>query len=419
MFSALPRQSSQNIISFDFLLHDILCAKVPPSDVTDLCKELTEIEILTLLDEISQELHAVGLECFLLEDFLKNNDPKLLLGLSEQIDQDLKIKEKAETEFKKKISFVDENVQKYESKELSGQKSHINKSKSIISVVTTLGRDFKSRDYKLNYRTKFDLSLKLAQRITNHTKDLERTGCLELLTINATIEEKKFAIFEAKEFLESFDRNIVSLGLDPATGLISSEKFLKFCKSYLHNEMGLCAKMRITSNNISQEIHARKIQVASAKEMKDLITTTDFEILNIRKENQTKMCEEKADFVEHSRMLVTKLAYDCTVQRKQLVAKEKDYKILVHKVADARKLLARKQNELDLIETEVKACTENLRSLEDLCINSASPSIQDYIDLNQVLSSLAREKKMLKQKIHINNIHLANAKRKYYAKKRM
>lgn len=420
MFSVLRKLPNEKTAKFDYILNDILSTEIALSDVVHLCSKLSVIETLTLLEEINQELQFASLECLILEDYLNNNDPKLLVGLTKQVEQDLKLKDEADAEWKKtNVKLSIESTNKLRKNTLANQKSFINRAKSNASLGTTGTRDYKAKEYSLNYKTRCELSTKLAKSLAQQIKELERKGCRNLRDLHVTIEEKKFEISEAHEALKSFDKNVVNLGYDPTTRLISSEKFLKFCKIYLHNGMGICAKIRITANNTSHEIHALTIKLVAAEEIHAVITTTDFKLLDIRKENQINDYEEKSESADHSRMLAGKLAIEVSAQKKLLMAADKDYKGLLHKVEEAKRRLTRKEDELLLIRNEVENATTNLERLKKLNSTSEAPSIQQYIDLSRVLTNLAREKKMLNQKIHIYKIHLANAKHKYNSKKKM
>lgn len=416
MFSLLQGQLSGHVNVFTSIpcLSDILSAEISPSVMLDMCRGLTVFEISTVLEEVDMELKNVQLENMVLEDILTNNEPKLLMGIGDT-DIELYVKERNKAQ---PVPKSDENYEVAKEKPKTGISSNMissfgssqlhHKNRSFASETTL---DGKHRDLKLNFKTKVLLTDKIAKAIATNVRAIERQASLKIKEINGTIEEIKYELSETEDSLTSFNRNVVELGFDRSTGLTHSEKFVKFCRNYLDTGMATCAKMRITSNTIAQEIHTLGVRLISAQELGGILSPMDYEVLLIRKEMQIETLEQKQNASDFARQFIGKTSYVSSSQKKQLVTEENKLKLILHRIEDIKKQVGRCESEFDTIEGEVMTATESLQRLKrKIKHNNDAPSIQDYIDLNIRLGNLQKERKSIKQKVYLLNIHMKNSK---------
>lgn len=419
-------------------LRDILDAEISASDIKARCHELTMPEVLTVLKEVEMELQNVEFENMVLEDVLRNNEPRLLIGLTTEdiekglnernFEQDVKEKNLEKEVKNRHIEKIAKRMYTSEQKNDASvqEKSNLSLSKLETSSFFKIRSNYstatleKRRDYKLNFKTKTELANKMGKGVRTHVQSVEREGFLKLKEINAAIATMNYELSETEEVLASFNKNVVDLGFNTTYGSISSEQFIKFCKHYLNEGMATCAKMRITSHTFAQDINSLRVRLISAEELKGMLSHMDFEALLITKENQIKLLEEKYSTCEHGRQAIGKTSFTKSKQKYQLLEKENKLKSIVSKIEDIQKQIARCDKECETTQDDVAAATDNLERLERrIEKNSVAPSIQDYIDLTVQLSALEKERKTLKHKIYLLNIRLKNAQHISHIKRKM
>lgn len=408
MFSLLKGATPEE--TFDFghgtnnFLNDLLIGNVRAEDVILNCKDRDILEIFKITHEIDSELKYLHLENMVFENFLEANDPKMLLGLTdEEIAAGL-----IRTSAIKVQPSKHKNVSVATAFAARGIQSNITTS---FTKKSSVGGDAmkNTKDFRLNYKTKVELADRLAKQKKVNVKQFEVQMCLEAKKIQATLEEVIYELKEVGDCLDCFDRNVVILGRDPDTGHTCAEKFASFCNHFYHTGMGLVAKLRITSNNHNQEIISLRNKVTSKKEMGGLISAADFDLMLIKKLKETKTLETNMNTLDFIKSYHGKVSYTLAVRRKELIELEVEMKKMLDKTEFLRKQIASFEKKFDYVQGEVHDAQENLRTIKKKMNNYKAPKIIDYISLKEKLISLEKEKKKMDRDIYLLKIHLKNA----------
>lgn len=390
MFSTIKDETYNE--DFKFLFQQILPAEINHSEVDNLCRDLSSLEILAVLEEVDEELNNVLLENMVLENFLQKNDPIFLVDITDE-------------KIRKDIEDRGYNPQKGD--QISTSVKSFFKTKSMA----TSQRAARTQTYKLNVKTKRELSEKEAFEIVRNIKNIEVLGNSKVKEINATIEDINYEFQETDDVLESFNKNVVVLGLDPGTGYINAERFVKFCKNYFIQGMSICAKMRITTQNIDQEISSQKRRLIYTQELKGVISAVDYETALIEKEKLSKSLEERIMTCTHERNNISNNVFAISNHKQLLENSEQRLKSLKNKCEAQQQIINKLVNEETIVNNEIKKSQAQLRKLTnrmEKCSNY--PSIQDYFDLNINQNSLLKEKKSLERNIHLLKVKLKNTK---------
>lgn len=393
-------------------LNDILFGNLKADEVVETCEDLDVFDIFKIIHKVNAELRNLSLENLVLENFLEVNDPKLLFGVTDkELANDIN-QIKSETG-KIKFDSTNDYQQKgsREKERTSNPSLAMSAFKKSNASQSTFG--MKTKEYRLNYKSKVELADKLSRDVRSKIKNLERDLCLDVRRINSEIEEVRYDIKEANNCLDSFNRNVVFLGRDPNTGVIRAEIFTKFFKSFYNTGLGLMSNFKITSNNIQQEIVSLRKNVFTKKEMGGVLTSVDFDRLMIVKVEETKTSEDQMNTVSFLKAYHGKVSYSLSVKRKELLELEMKLKSLQNKIETLKKSVSSIEKEFEVVEKEMSEASVSLTVLQKQMHAFTAPKIFDYIALKEELSSLDKEKKKLKQNIYLLRIHAKNAHQKY------
>lgn len=423
MFSLLKGVVSEEAFEVDNSLNnfinDILFANVHSYDIIDKCSDFDVIDIFKMLHKVEEEVNYLKLENMVLIDFLEQNDPKMLFGLSDsEIAADVLVSEQTKRE-EGKIKFnVQARVQRMirEVGATSATSMTSNVKKSAAQSLATI-YEARVKDYRLNYKSKVDLTTKLAKKVRHDINHRERNMEQNIKQIFAEMEEIKYSIKEADDCRESFDRNVVILGTDPNTNHISAEKFIIFSKNFYNTGMGLMSNLRINLNCFDQDILTLRNEVSSKSEMGGILRKVDFDLMMIKKLRENKTYEDQMNTVHFLKDYHGKVSYTLSYKRKELIQTETELKKLQTKIEILRKSVESIEKEFEYCEQEVESAQKNLDILQNKFETFTAPQISSYIALKETLHNLEKEKKILKQKMYLLNIRLKNAKQKYKSSK--
>lgn len=427
MFSVLKSQVDPQEHESGYLaciVTEILGGQINYTDIVSKCDMLDVLELFEVCDAIDEEHLNICLENFVLEDFLMQNDPKMLIGLTEEnILADLKkvitIQETERIKFDSDVTKKNPTVARNQdavsvaSSNMSSMKRSLGQSSSAVGQsMNAVALEIKTKQYHLNYKTKVELTTKACIALKALIRSHEIAACREFKRIEALSEEAKYQLSEVDGTFENFNLKVVKFGCDPDTGFISSEKFVIFGQQFLHSGMTICSKMRLTINNFQQKITSMKLALTSKQDMSVVLTGADFQKLLIRKELESKLFTERLNTLDFIKEFEGKVRYTLNFKRRELIAAEKRLKALGKKVSDVKKKILRTKSEVELINTERDKAIENLERLTELNESTYAPKTVDYIGLKEKLSKLEKELKILRRQNYLLNIRLKNAVQK-------
>lgn len=224
MFKHITEDTNINYV-LTLRMSEILLGKVPESDILSECQKLSPEEILEVSEALDKEIKYASLENMILEDFLNENGPKLLIGLTdEEIAADLKkIPDSLEGVAHKHVR-IDETIRRgYSQKsfDTSSQGSLASLFKKPQSI-----RPKRTKEQSLTYKAKQRLLMKTCISIKAKIEELTRKSFEKRKEMSILLENMKYEVQEVDDLFDVFSKNVVELGFDPNTGLISSESYL-------------------------------------------------------------------------------------------------------------------------------------------------------------------------------------------------
>lgn len=414
----LPEETFEIDVKTKSRLNDILFGNLKPDELAESCETLGIIDVFKIVHEIDNELKSVSLENMVLQNFLETNDTKALFGLAdEELTYDIKIDNHQEKQklFKLEAAIKGKETQQHRVGREHGINQSVISSFHKKSVATASQNVLESRTklYRLNFKTKVELADKLAKGVKFNIRDAEVQMRLDIKKINSEIEEVNYDISEVDNCRDSFNRNVVFLGLDPDTGHISAEKFVKFSQSFCNTGLALMSNLRLASNNIQQEIFSLTKKVSARQEMGGILQSVDFDLLMINKSEELKTFDDQMNSLFFLKGYHGKVSYGLALRRKELVEMEANHKKLVDKIRALRKSISSAEKGFEVVEEELYVAREHLGILKNQMEVSSAPKIFDYITLKEELSKLGKEKKTLTQSINILQMRLKNAYKKY------
>lgn len=417
MFSCLESSSEQEHVNGHFasLLNEIFSGLIGNSDIISRCDILNELQLWNICVAINEEYSYVRLENHVLEIFLEQNDPKMLINMPEEEMNPSSFKQntKQETFTDVKIKFPENTTKITPARHPDMMSYQSSSTASFYGKKLTISKstpfENKIQEYNLNYKTKHELTDKVCATLRANINRQEKKSCKELKNLEALAEETQYQLSETASISESFHHNVVILGCDSNTGIISSEKFVMFARQFLDSGMMLCAKMRINMNGLDNKIGRLRRLLESKMEMSGVVTNADYENLVIKKNLGIETINNQQRFHDFIVKFQVNSSHTRNRCRKDLIKAEDELKSLETKISATRKKIAKIAKDAGYVEAEKEVALQNLEILKELSAKKAAPKASHYIALKDELSKLDKQRKILERQTRLLNIRLTNA----------
>ncbi|XP_055916767.1 coiled-coil domain-containing protein 113 [Eupeodes corollae] len=348
-----------------------------------------------MLQRVHKELHLIKLENFVLNDFLQKNDPKLLNDLDNFKKRNAKIR----------LSMMEKRKSLVDSSYLGGRQS---RATSLAgSAIGSLQKP--AQEYNLNYRTKIDMAERLIVEIKKQIEVIKAKGVDDIKILKSKIEAMRYQCADRQEIIRNFEMHfLLNDALIYATEKQKIKQFRKYMNKCLKNGKTMLGTMRLKVTSVKEHCHQLRTILISKAEISGMLVPVDFEQLQIKKEEQIRILEEKNINLFGLKEVAGKTAQCLAKEKKNLETLEEKSKILVEKTAKAIKGISKLEKESRVFENELELEEEGLRHFKIQAEEFEAPSILDYINKKQELVALQKEQKRLQRKANIKTMKLKN-----------
>lgn len=104
---------------------------------------------------------------------------------------------------------------------------------------------------------------------------------IKRMNLRAQLEELALQLAEIKEARDIFDQTICKEGIDPITGRIPAEKFVRYMEEWLKSADSIIGKLRLRTCTLHYKYNSLKKQLAQKEELGESIHPVDFDVLKI------------------------------------------------------------------------------------------------------------------------------------------
>lgn len=376
--------------------------------------QLTSYELDTLdvedlkrhVEALEKEVAEIDLENELIERYLERNDPKMLIGINNELSKQKKTATR--------IQFV---INAETQPATNGGNNRLMPKQSVMSfgsfgTAGSFSRSARTNDSQLQERVGYAMRSNLCaketvnvhaetERIHTESKERARDLTAELETLCLTNDE----VNETREELKNF---VFVNGINPLTNKVPAERLLQFFDKWKKNGNGMRAKMRLQTATMRQGCITQRRALAAKAELSCILRPVDFEQLKMDKELFQRELHAKTKEIVSKKRASGNVSIALAVQRKQLIGKQDNLNRLNDKKDRIRKLTQKLEFESDKIENEKELWHKRIDKLTKAMNNHAAPSVMDYIQRKQDLQDLDKEIKILERKQRILELELKN-----------
>ncbi|XP_037928293.1 uncharacterized protein LOC119662678 [Teleopsis dalmanni] len=334
------------------------------------------LELYTALQNISNALMFTKVENFVLEDFFRKNDPKMLKGYE-----------------RVRASF-----------------SRMGLELSSITRSTSCDERLSIR-YHVKYRTKIELTEKLCSEIEKSSKKNRISGMREIRILNAIVIDLDITTQEAEEAQRKFQQIIDKSNISFKHA--EKEKVLldilkKFTNNWFNKANSLILGIRLRRNTIEEGCFAKSHELQLKEALAPSTTQNDFELLVVRRNRYRRIYKERRVNITEIKNMSGLVNRVMNQEREALISVREDKMSSDAKLNDIRNAIEKFKVELIAQTNLYNKDIRNITKLREKLEHFDAPSVAQYVEVKHDLILAEKEEKMVERKINIAVMKLKN-----------
>lgn len=341
--------------------------------------DLTDQQVIDLVQELETENRHLQVENVLFESFLHENDESLLDGLDEIM------------EFLLGRDWVSSSTDQLKYK--------LDSYTSITSIAEGKGP-------KINLAQKTDMLMRAMEDTQSKLETFLKKSHVTRRNLKSELQEFSIRELEIKEATDIFEYNVVVQGVDKLTQRIPAEKFIRYMDEWLRSAQFQIEKLRLRIATLKGQYNKVSHQLIQRQELGENVHAVDFDQLEIENKHFKDKIEQKnTHLIELKKMngganlvlsthkkTLQKLQEDCTRLKEEIEAKNKE-------ITFTEKVCEQADDEL---KTEIEKY-ENCKKLKSRYV---VPDVMEYVKLKVRLEELRKNIKVWIRRKKIQDIAL-------------
>lgn len=350
--------------------------------------DLTDQQVIDLVQELETENRHLQVENILFESFLHENDESLLDGIDE-IMEFLLSSDLASTSSTDQV-----NVQ---SKSTDKLKFKLDSYTSITSIAEGKGP-------KINLAQKTDMVMRAMEDTQSKLETFLKKSHVTRRNLKSELQEFSIREAEIKEATDIFEYNVVVQGVDKLTQRIPAEKFIRYMDEWLRSAQFQIEKLRLRIATLKGQYKKVSHQLIQRQELGENVHAVDFDQLEIENKHFKDKIEQKnTHLIELKKMngganlvlsthkkTLQKLQEDCTRLKEEIDAKNNE--------------IASTEKECEQADDELKAEIEKYENCKKLKYLYVVPDVMEYVKLKVRLEELRKNIKIWIRRKKIQDI---------------
>lgn len=129
---------------------------------------------------------------------------------------------------------------------------------------------------------KVELAKRDKERSENQMTTFIAKSKIKRMNLRAQLEELALQLAEVKEARDIFEQTICREGIDPITGRIPAEKFVRYMEEWLKSADSIIEKLRLRTCTLQYKYVSLRKQLVQKEELGESIHPVDFDVLKIQ-----------------------------------------------------------------------------------------------------------------------------------------
>lgn len=365
---------------------------------TDIFKDYSEKELHDLIDQTKSEHAKTDIENKMFLSYIANEESdvsnKILTGL-EKLPQDIQaiLSENFDA-----MSWLDETSESIYSRRSKKSLSTFSRG-SQRSIVT--GTTETSVQHKILEELSPLMKIEMAEKSIKHKEDninrVIKASDQKIFQMSCKMKEIQTSQNEITQKLSQFQKEIIQDGIDPITGRIPAETFLKFIRAKIKQDNTLSDKLRLRSASLRQSARTIQAKLASKNQLVGILRPVDFEQMMIDKTELTKNVKEKESQFYGLKKVNGQISLACAEQKKALDVKLRQVDAVKAKNVVTNQSIQRLGREQDAVRLKIEEIQKETEKLEYKMKHYTTPSIDDYCNQKETLMELEKRNKVLRR----------------------
>ncbi|XP_012251840.1 coiled-coil domain-containing protein 113-like isoform X2 [Athalia rosae] len=359
-------------------------------------EDLTDDELRDVLEQTLQNNRYLQLENEIFERYLLRHDPQSVQAMAQVLDS-AKHAQRVASQMIPITSALSLNSERLErGTSLSGSSTL-----TFTGSRRTITNQLIPKGFRISISHRIEMARNEIEEMRKSLSEVETMGAKTRANLRAQMEEVELRIRETNEAKVELEENVVKNGVDPLTGRIPAEKFVRFMEEWLKAADGIIEKLRLKSASLKSQIGKVKHQLAQKEELGEILHPIDFEQLAIENHKYQQKIEKK----NHHLLQMKKITGRCSLKlsnckqklAEQVATLKSIEKEIVHKQTQIEKFAAEEQ--ATIIDSE-KAAVQ-LRKITHLMDEYTVPGVIEFVKMQDELAEMQKTYKRLDRHLQL------------------
>ncbi|XP_046614739.1 coiled-coil domain-containing protein 113-like [Neodiprion virginianus] len=354
-------------------------------------EDLTDDELRDTLEQAIQHNRYLQLENEIFERYLQRHDPQSVQVMT-QVLESAKHAQRVASQMIPIASALSLTSEK-----LGRGTSMSGSTLTFTGSRRTITNQILPRGFRISISHRIEMAENEIAEMRKSLGELETLAAKTRANLRAQMEEVDLRIRETNEARAELEENVVKNGVDPLTGRIPAEKFVRFMEEWLRAADAIIEKLRLKSASLKAQISKAKHQLAQKEELGETLHPIDFEQLAI----ENHKYQEKIDRKNHHLLQMKKITGRCSLSlsnHKQKLAEQ------MAVLKSIKKEIARKQAQIEKFNNEEhrtaidsEKAANQLRQITELMGEYTVPDLIEFVKMQDELAEMQRTYKRLQR----------------------
>ncbi|XP_046403396.1 uncharacterized protein LOC124168994 isoform X2 [Ischnura elegans] len=266
---------------------------------------------------------------------------------------------------------------------------------SVTSVRTSVSKQWHTssntarnnadRMQKLSVQQKMDIVARETENLTSTLEEHEQKWKQSRGGIIAAKEEATFMLNLAKEALGKLENGFENDWLDPITGRVPAERFIRFIKEQIHIAEGTLDQCRLKTSTLKIQYKHAKEQLHDKEELGETLFPIDFDLLVIDISQMSENLQKKNQYLLDLKKILGRVGPSMAEKKKNLWKQNQELKTLKQRIAASEATQAQIEKDYGALQPQISAAKAKINSLKNLISGFKGPGVMDYIKIKAEL----------------------------------
>ncbi|XP_011310226.1 coiled-coil domain-containing protein 113 isoform X1 [Fopius arisanus] len=267
-----------------------------------------------------------------------------------------------------------------------------------------------TKSLRITVNHRIEMANKEIEEMKKHLVNLEQETIKKKANLKAKTEEIQMRIKDIQEAKTQLEENVIK-GVDPVTGKIPAEKFIRFIEDRIKAADRMIEKLRLKSLSLKQQIKKVKIQLQQREELGETLHPIDFQVLAIENHDYLKKIEEKTADLSELKKITGRYNLELSIKKNKLLEQRQILKNMEKEIELKKKHIEKLKVEGKNIKDEVEKTDKQIEEINKLMAEQKVPDVLELIKVQAELQEMKKTFKRLERRKNIQMIALNTFKK--------